>query len=90
MSSKTEKQVAETNEKDMEKVSGGAFGKDWIFDANYEAIYKELGITHGKNTFWKDIYIYKGDQITKDEAYRMVKEWRNEHGLSRKPKQKSE
>lgn len=90
MSYKTEKQVEKINEKDMGNVSGGAFGKDWIFDADYETIYKELGIAHGKNTFWKDIYIYKGDQISKDEAYKMVKEWRQEHGLSRKPKQKFE
>ncbi len=83
MSDKMGKQPAKISESDTEEVSSGAFGKDWFFGPEYETIYKELGIAHGKSDITKDLYVYKGNQITKKQAYQMVDDWYREHGVKK-------
>lgn len=78
-----ENKIEKIGENQQKEVSGGFYGKDWLLDSKYETIYKELGITHSKSKITKDLYIYEGNQITKEQAYKMVDDWYKEHGVKK-------
>lgn len=73
-----ENKVENLNDETTNNVSGGFVGKDW--DKDYENLLFKLGISHEKHLFHKDKYYYKGEEISKDEAFGMVAKWRRKHG----------
>lgn len=70
--------IEKTTKKNSENISGGYVGKDWGKEYN-DTLFK-LGINHEKHLLHGDKYFYKGEEISREEAFGMVAKWRRKHG----------
>ena len=67
--------IAKASDINTEKISGGYLGRDWVKGNPRAYSYEVFGISHKRNIFSKDKYLFMGKELPKKFIYKMMDKW---------------